>query len=407
MVLGYLLSRYPQISETFILREMTEMQRLGHQLVIAPLQAATAPICHPATAELEGAVAFEPWLSGPQLRCHLRQCRAHPRSYLGQMARLIGSHAAEANALAGAVLFWPKIGAIAARFRAAGVQHIHAHFATHPALAAWAIHAWTGIPFSFTAHAHDIFAHRAGLAPKARAASFIVAISQFNRSWLLQHVAGLAPARVVVIPCGIRPADYDQPRAPAPDGRLRLLTVASLQPYKGHEVLLRALALLRGRLDFSCRLVGDGPLRARLSRQIVQLGLTGLVQLAGAAREAEVARELSRADAFVLASVRERSGKMEGLPVALMEAMAARLPVVATELAGISELVASGRNGLLVPPGDAAALAAAVARLASAPLRTAWGEAGRQRVIRDYSLAVSARRLAAQFAAAQPRATAA
>lgn len=400
MVLGYLLSRFPQISETFILREMAEMQRLGHQVVIAPLQAAPALRRHPAVADLNGAVAFEPWLSRHQLACHWRRAVARPGPYLRQAASLLASHCGEANALAGAVLYWPKIGAIAERFRASGVEHLHAHFATHPAAAAWAIHRWTGIPFSFTAHAHDIFAHRAGLGVKARAAAFVVAISQFHRRWLLAHVPGLDPDRVVVIPCGIRPADYALPPVTAPDGRLRLLCVASLQPYKGHAVLLAALARLRGRLDFTCRFVGDGPLRACLARQAAALGLNGLVQFVGAATEAEVAQELRRADAFVLASVREPSGKMEGLPVALMEAMAARLPVVASDLAAVSELVGHEQTGLLTPPGDAAALAAAIWRLRSPQRRAAWGQAGRERVRRDYDLTASARRLSAQFLAA-------
>ncbi len=400
MVLGYLLSRYPQLSETFILREMAELRRQGHQLVIAPLLRAQPPRSHAATAALADAVAFEPWLSRRQVAWHCRQFAAAPAAYLRRAAQVVASHSGEANALAGAVLFWPKLGAIAARFRATGVEHIHAHFATHPALAAWVIHQWTGIPFSFTAHAHDIFAHRAGLGPTARAAALVITISDFNRRWLLDRCPGLAPGRVAVVHCGIRSAAYAQPPVAAADGQLRLLTVASLQPYKGHAVLLAACARLRGRLDYTLRLVGDGPLRAALARRIAELGIGGLVRLRGAATEDEVREELRRADVLVLPSVREPSGKMDGLPVALMEAMAAGLPVLAGDLAGIRELVQPEVNGLLFRPGDDAALAAAILRLRSPQRRSEWGRAGCAAIRREYELADTARQLAAHFAAA-------
>jgi colanic acid/amylovoran biosynthesis glycosyltransferase len=145
--------------------------------------------------------------------------------------------------------------------------------------------------------------------------------------------------------------------------------VASLRPYKGHAVLLDACRLLRDRgVRARVLLVGDGELRRRLAARIAREGLSGRVELLGARPHEEIPELLAAATAMVLPSVRARDGQMEGIPVALMEAMAAGVPVIATRLSGIPELVADGETGLLVPERDPAALAGAMERLAGDPV---------------------------------------
>lgn len=399
MRLGYIYSRHPLLSETFILREMVALRRLGHELTIAPLRAAAAPRRHALGAEIEAEVEIAPWFSPRLLAAHARRWRRAPGRYAGALGANLWAHKGRANALLGCAALWPKIAAIAARFERAGVEHIHAHYATHPAMAAWMIHRLTGIPFSFTAHAHDLYVHQAGLRQKAAAATFVATISRYNVARLRELLPEAAASRIEHVHCGIEPELYAEARAVNRSGRLRLLCVASLQPYKGHDVLLAALDRLRGRLAFHCRLLGGGDLRAALERRIRERGLTGLAQLGGPATEAEVRAALRASDVFVLPSVREASGKMEGLPVAIMEAMAAGLPVVASNLSGIPELVADGVTGLLAPPGDAPALAEAMARLRDPDLRAALGERARAKVRAEFNIRDSARRLEALFRA--------
>jgi glycosyltransferase involved in cell wall biosynthesis len=161
-----------------------------------------------------------------------------------------------------------------------------------------------------------------------------------------------------------------------------VLCVASLSEYKGHRHLLEALAtLVRSGQAVRCTLVGDGPLRGDLERQRDDLGLTSSVELLGRRTSPEVRALLQECDVFVLPSVRTADGMMEGIPVALMEALASGRPAVASRLSGIPELVEDGVTGLLVPPEDPAALAAALARLAAdEQLRRALADAGPRRI---------------------------
>ncbi len=182
---------------------------------------------------------------------------------------------------------------------------------------------------------------------------------------------------------------------------LRLLSVGSLQAYKGHRVLVQACAQLRDRgVRLHCRILGGGGLAPALRRQIAALGLHAQVELAGAVTESEVAAALAQADVFVLPSIVAPSGQMEGIPVALMEAMAAGLPVVASRLSGIPELIRDGCDGLLVPPGDAEALAQAVLGLADAGERRRLGAAAQQRVRAEFELTANVGQLARLWQAA-------
>ncbi|HUX66055.1 MAG TPA: glycosyltransferase family 4 protein [Terriglobales bacterium] len=402
MTLGYVLSRYPLLSETFILREMWELERQGHRLRVYPLRRVRGRR-HARVAALRAPVWWAPWL-GP-LGCHLRWLRRRPGAYLGTLAAALWHNRSDANLWAGAVAYWGKAVAIAERLERDGVEQIHAHYATHPALVAYVAHRLTGIPYSFTVHAHDLYCHRAMLGQKAGRASAVVCISRFNRDLLRRRVPE-PRAAVEVIHCGVECAAYAaqaaaRRAAPAAGGALRLLAVGSLQPYKGHAHLVAACAELRRRgVALECRIVGGGGLQRALRRQIVGLGLEAQVRLDGPGTEDEVRAALAWAQVFVLPSVVvARTGKMEGIPVALMEAMAAGLPVVASRLAGIPELVEDEAGGLLVAPADARALAAALLRLRDPELRRRLGQAGRRRVEAEFELAASVARLARLWSA--------
>jgi glycosyltransferase involved in cell wall biosynthesis len=246
-----------------------------------------------------------------------------------------------------------------------------------------------------TVHAHDLYVERPMLAEKAAGAAFIVTISDFNRR-LLRGVLGPRTAeRVSVVRCGVDTSRF-APAADRPPRRVPLVAcVGSLEEYKGHRYLLEACARLKHD-GVRCRVVcvGGGRLRGELQRQLRSLRLHGMVRFVGPADHEQVRRLLASASAFVLPSIVTQTGKMEGIPVALMEAMSMEVPVVATRISGIPELVEEGRTGLLVPPRDPLALARAlIAILRSRDLSEHLGRAARTHILCDYDLRVNTARL--------------
>ncbi|HSL81542.1 MAG TPA: glycosyltransferase, partial [Thermoanaerobaculia bacterium] len=400
-----LLSRFPRVTETFILREVVELERQGQPVVLVPLIRERPPVVHPEARPWVERARFTTWLSPAVARSNLRLLARRPGAWLGCLARLVRGMAASPGFLARSLALFPKAVHLTERLAGEGVVHVHAHFATHPATVAWVVERLAGIPFSVTVHAHDLFVRRTMLREKLGRARFVRAISRFNREYLAERYPEVAE-RVAVVHVGVEPERYrgegqgsEAPAEAEKDrgaaGReVRVLTVAALERYKGIGVLIEAADLLRERLAalsnapaVTWEVVGAGSLRGELEAEVARRGLDGAVRLAGALPEDEVARRLARADLFVLPSVVAPDGQMEGIPVALMEAMAAGRPVVASRLSGIPELVADGETGLLVPPGDAGAVVEAVARLLEEPgLGARLGEAGRRRVEEEFRL---------------------
>jgi glycosyltransferase involved in cell wall biosynthesis len=218
-----------------------------------------------------------------------------------------------------------------------------------------------GIPYSFTAHADDIFVRRPMLEEKVGAAAFVIAISDFNRRLLAQQIGDDAARRIRVVHCGVPVAEF-APLPPAGASHpFTILCVGRLEPKKGQRHLIEACRILRERgIAFRCWLVGEGRERARLERARDAAGLGDSVELLGARSRSEVRALVADAHVFALPSVVAADGRTDGIPVALMEAMALARPVVSTLVSGIPELVADGHSGRLVAPGDAVALADAI-----------------------------------------------
>lgn len=402
-VIAQLMSRFPKASETFILNEALELRRLGHDVVVFALVEEQGAPVQPDAVPLLQAARFPRRNPRAVAAAQLRWLRESPRAYLAAWAGAVRGNLGSPKFLLRALAVVPVAAWFAVELRRLGARHVHAHYATHPALAAWVCHRLTGIGYSFTAHAHDLYVERPMLAEKARDAAFVATISEFNRRLLGELLEPEAAARVHVVRCGI---DLDRfaPRPRQPHGELRIVCVASLEPYKGHEHLLRALAALAADgVAFSCDLVGGGELRERLEAMAAQLGLGGRVRFLGPQPSERVAALVAGADVMVLPSIVTAEGKMEGLPVALMEAMAVETPVVASAISGIPELVEDGVTGLLVPPAEPAALAAALARLGADPaLRARMGREGRARVAAQHDLHANVAALARLIEAPAP-----
>lgn len=252
--------------------------------------------------------------------------------------------------------------------------------------------------YSFTTHGPEEFdaPEPLSLGEKVDRARFAVAISSFGRSQLSRWAAFGSWARLKVVHCGIEPARFVDP-APLPEGPLRLAAIGRFVEQKGQMVLIEAMAqLVADYPDLHLALIGDGEMRPDLEAAIARHGLGDHVTLTGWLSEAEVRGELARAQALVMPSF------AEGLPMVVMEAMAAARPVIATYIAGTPELVLPGETGWLVPAGDPGVLAQAIRDLAATPYaeRVAMGQAGRARVLQRHDSDIEAAKLAQHFQAA-------
>lgn len=409
-----ILSRFPTVTETFILREIDEMERQGQPVRLVPLIHDDPPVVHEDARPWTRRALFTRLLSPRIVQANLRALRRDPRAYLSAVGTLLAGTLESPDFLVRSLALFPKAVYLARRLESEGIRHVHAHYATHPATVAWVIASLTDLTFSVTAHAHDIFVDRTFLEEKLGEAAFVRVISEFNRDYLLSRLPSLDPAKVRVVHVGVDVDRYAatsggegelDPRSDGDDTHLAggldggdgsdsgegaplVLSVASLRPYKGIAVLLEVCYLLRGTgLDLRCAVAGDGPLREELEALLVAYGLEDRVRLLGAVPETTVRELLSRASVFVLPSRVQEDGQMDGIPVALMEAMAAGVPVVASDISGVPELVEDQRSGILVPPGDAEAVATAVrALLASPGAALRMGARGRERVRRAFEL---------------------
>lgn len=400
MRLGYLMSRFPHLPETFILREMIELQRLGWDIRIYPLILQRQNVQHGDVDRLWKQTTYIPFFSFEVLVANLKMFFTSPGKYCVALVKSLGGNLSSPKFFLRTLALFPKAAALSQQLQKDGVTHLHVHYATHPAMVAWIIHQLTGISYSVTAHAHDIYVNHAMLAAKLHDAAFVVTISEFNRRYLENLLGKWISPKIHIIRCGIRPENYSLIETESEDKkRFRIISIGSLQPYKGHKYLVDACEILRGRgIPVHCVIVGGGELKSDLYRQITSYCLEDSVKLLGPQPQELVSNYLAEADCFVQPSIITPSGKMEGLPVALMEALACNLPVVATNISGIPELVRSGETGLLVEPEDSLALADALENIYRDPAKARrMATHGRDLVLDEFNLYRNVEKLSVLF----------
>lgn len=335
---GYVLKRFPRLSQTFVLHELLELERRGVDVVVLAGRDGGEELTHPAVARLRA-----------------------PVTYVGADA------AGAARAVADAVT-------------AHGLAHLHAHFAGWAARVADAAAAAAGVPFSLTAHATDIYradVDAAALGALLARAAAVVTVTDGNVGVL----RAMSPAaRVLRVYNGVDVAGIP-PGPPAADRTAEVLAVGRLVPKKGFDDLVRAVALLRAQgRDVAVTVLGDGPERAALGALATDLGVGGLVALRGAADGEAVAAAMRRAAVLAVPCVVTPDGDRDALPTVVMEAMAHGLPVVVTDVNGLPEMVADGVSGAVVAQRDPAAFAAALEGLLADPSRRdAFAVAARRR----------------------------
>ena len=285
---------------------------------------------------------------------------------------------------------------LARDLRRNGVGHLHAHFIHSPAAVAYLAFLAAGPPFSVTAHAKDLYTTLPrNLRIRARAARFIITCTRFNAA----HLAGIVSAGMHVVYHGTDLRRFAPDRSDVEPQRI--LSVGRLVTKKGFNDLVDALGLLQKKgLRIRADIYGGGPLRDELEARALRLGLEGRLTFHGARLQDEIRAAYRRAAVFVLAPVVMDDGDRDGIPNVLVEAMASGVPVVATRISGIPELITDGIDGLLVNEHDPVALAGAIERvLLDSELGARLGRAGRRRVERDFDLVANTRRLRALFEA--------
>jgi glycosyltransferase involved in cell wall biosynthesis len=385
---AYMMSRFPKLTETFVLDEIVQLARSGWEVKIFPLWREPAKLIHDDALSWVEKAQFLPTISLEIVADNFYWMRNQPKRYFSALRRVVSENISSLRFLAGALAAFPKASTMARRMQKQGVKHVHAHFASHPAAIAYVVNKLTDIPWSFTAHGSDLHRDQAMLEEKVSSAKFAVAISQYNRRFILEHCAAIDADKIKVVHCGVDLSNFNTGMSPKVqmDSVINIVCIGTLHEVKGQAFLLRACAQMED-TNWQCHLVGDGEDRTRLEALAMTLGIKDRVIFHGQCTRQQVREVLSNMTIACAPSVPTRDGRREGIPVALMEAAAAGLSLVASDLSGIPELVVHEETGLLTTVADVDDLARALSRLAhDASLRKQLSEACRYKIEREFSL---------------------
>ncbi len=356
--IAYLTGEYPRATDTFIQREVAGLRMLGITVETCSIRRTDASHHVGEEQRAEAARTFHILEAAKNpirlLASHARLFGSNPRRYLTALAQAWRTRAPGFKSALYQMIYFAEAGMLARHMQQRGVTHLHNHIATASCTVAMLSSALSGIPYSFTLHGPDIFfePHRWRLDAKIASARFVACISHFCRAQAMNFSAQEHWNKLHIVHCGVEPERYTA--APRARGK-HLLFVGRLAGVKGVPILLEALQALREpHLVMHVTLIGDGPEREALEARAHDMGLSEFVDFVGYKSQSEVADALGQSDIFVLPSF------AEGVPVVLMEAMAAAVPVVTTHVAGVPELVEDGVHGILTHAGDSASLAAAI-----------------------------------------------
>lgn len=397
---AYILGTFPQASQTFIAREVRGLRQAGLPLMVFALAQRRASLLEPEDQAWYDQVRFVPFALAPStLLANLHYLTTSPATYLRTFAHVVSlPHRPRWMALR-AVALCLIAAWIARRVEdAGGCRQVHAHFALAQTEVAMAVAGLLGCPFSFTAHARDIYAAPSALPEKMREAAVVVTCTGYNADYLRTLCPDLPPSHVRLVHHGV-PLDAAAP-SPGMGGDAPLIVGAGrLIDKKGFDTLVDACATLASRqIAFTCRIYGTGPLLASLRQRAHDAGVADRVEFPGWAAPEQLRQAMTDATVFTMPSRIAKGGDRDGIPNVVLEAMAARLPVVATDVSGIPEAVIHERTGLLVEPDHASALADALQRvLTDAATAQAMGDAGRQRVLEEFTIDAATSRLVSIF----------
>lgn len=408
MKLAYIVSRFPKPTETFVVTELEALRARDVRVEVFPLldrqhalgrggsslrqkgldllrpTKATAPL-NVEAARWQSRAHYSSLFNLNVLLAQFWFLLRHPVRYVRALASMVVRNWGSLRYLFGGLILFPRIVLIAQQLQQMRVTHIHAHFANNPAAAAFIIHRLTGLPYSFTAHGSDLHRDQHMLKQKIRDAAFVVCISEFNRDWALRRSDPKFGDKVKVIHCGVDTSTF-KPRLGEESVITRVLQVGTLHEVKGQSVLLDACAeLKRQGIDIECHFVGDGPDRSMLEELASALGVSDRTVFHGYRTPRELRDHLANADVLACPSIEASDGRREGIPVVLMEAMSSGVPVIASSISGIPELVDDGVEGLLFQPGNSRDLADGIRFLMENPQKADdFAEAARDKVLAEF-----------------------
>lgn len=398
---AYLINQYPGVSHTFIRREILALEEAGATVLRFAQRGWNDHVADPVDVQERDRTRY--LLKGgakPLLMAMLASLFGQPARFVATLREALKLSRGGDRGLPFYLIYFAEAVLLARWLRESRAQHLHAHFGTNSAVVAQLAARLAGIGFSVTLHGPEEFDMPAAicLADKVHASRFVVAVSSFGRSQIYRWIERSHWPKVKVVHCGLDKRFHaDLPPEDVSRLDVDFVCVGRICEQKGQLLLVQALAVLKSRgVRARLMLAGDGPMRADVERRAQELGVAEQMTITGWISSEQVRQSLLRSRAMVLPSF------AEGLPVVIMEAMALRRPVISTFVAGIPELVQTGRTGWLVPAGDVDVLADAMQR-SLAVSDAEWlvmGEAARERVLERHDIDTEAGKLLRHFHAA-------
>ena len=386
----YISYKLPSITTTFVYREIQVLRKAGYRIETVSMNkphlndvhTEALPI-YETTNYLDQVGLFKKLLS------QFKLATTKPGTFF-RLIRVVFSEK-EINGFKDRLrLLWHFIGAgyLYTLLKNTSIDQIQAAFLSGPASVAYFLSQYLQVPYSFTIHASNIFIDPIMLGKKLLTSKKVVTISQYNKQYLLKKYGKALESKIHIIHCGIDVEKF-RPRAAKKGTVPIILAVGQLTERKGFPYLLEACDIMKKKgYSFKCCIVGDGEDREILTNKASSLGVDDVVEFLGRKFQDEVSELLGGATIFCLPSIITEEGGREGIPVALMEAMAMELPVVSTNTVGIPELIEHQREGLLVPQKDPVSLGSALEKLLdNKELRIAMGSAARKKVMKDFNIA--------------------
>lgn len=381
--LALLVSKFPCFDEMFILREMAALAEAGFDYDLNAVKASHEQVVQAQAQKLLPRVHYLPFFFSAQIwQAQFYFLMRKPLRYVSTLLLLVFEMWRKPVSLLKSLMLFPKALGYAHLLQQRGVVHLHAFWATFPATMAWMIQRFIGLSYSISAHAHDIYEDDSMLARKIRCAMFVMTCTDYNR----EHLSALVPEKREAIKLIYHGLDLkkfyeDAAARVAPQDKLRILSIGTFYKTKGFDTLIAACALLKKQsFAFECKIVGDGPEREHLQAMMAQHDLQNEVQLLGYLKQEELRPLRLWASVFILLP---RPYLHWGIPNVFIESLAARLPVIATPLNAINELIRPEHTGTIVPCDDPAAATAALREVFENPQRHATMALAGQKLVAE------------------------
>jgi len=394
MKIAYIVSLFPCLSETFIQREIEELTNLGHEITIFSLKHANKKdVNYFSTRKFKKIIKYPNAILG--FFNFLFFIIFHPIKMIQMIKIHVKYNKSDFTLMLKSIYIIPRVLRFKSIIKRRKIQHIHAHWATIPTTAAWIINFITEIPYSFTAHAWDIWKNTDMLSKKIIDSKFTATISNYNKDLMSEDLPTHSMDKIKIVHCGIDVEKFTY-NMPKDFKRLKMLSVGRFVEKKGFPYLLDACSqLLADEVSFELTIVGHGPMWEEITKLVEIYKLENNVFLTGAMPQEKLRAKFINSDLFVLPAITASDGDLDGIPVVLMEAMAIGVPVISTKISGIPELIHSEINGLLIEEKSVDQLVEAIKKMAEySDLQKEYSKHARLKIENEFNIKKSALQMA-------------